>query len=301
MQPIKGSMIMIRTGRIAALFQILLLMIPLNASGAKVRVTWNPAAVHRGAVVPLRVEFPGDLYRVEAVVGGERFPLIPSPQGGQVALVGIDLDHQGDTLPVLFRLRPYGSREPRDLVAELRIREKEFTSQSLSLPTGMVDLDREKQRRASRDSARTKEALRARAKERYWSAGFARPAEGRVSTFFGTARVLNRVPRSPHRGVDIAAPRGSPVKSANSGVVTLVGDLFLSGRTVVVDHGWGVSTLYAHLDTITVREGQFVRRGELLGTVGSTGRATGPHLHFGAFIRGANVDPLQLIRATAGF
>ena len=126
------------------------------------------------------------------------------------------------------------------------------------------------------------------------------PVSGPISTSFGTRRVLNGQPRSSHSGVDIAVERGTPVNASNAGKVLLADRFFLSGETVVVDHGWGVSTLYAHLDTITVSEGQSVKRGQAVGTVGSTGRATGPHLHFGVFIRGVKVDPLQLIEATRG-
>ena len=96
------------------------------------------------------------------------------------------------------------------------------------------------------------------------------------------------------------SPKGAPVKSANDGLVLLADDFYLSGKTVVVDHGWGVSTIYAHLDRTDVREGQEIKRGQIPGTVGTTGRATGPHLHFGAFIRGAKVDPLKLVEATKG-
>ena len=127
------------------------------------------------------------------------------------------------------------------------------------------------------------------------------PVKGRITTEFGVRRVLNGKQRSPHSGVDIAAKVGTPVKASNGGKVLLAGSLYLSGNTVVVDHGWGMITLYAHLDRIAATKGQLVERGDTVGTVGMTGRATGPHLHFGAFIRGVKVDPLQLIEATQGF
>ena len=127
------------------------------------------------------------------------------------------------------------------------------------------------------------------------------PLQGRITTVFGTGRVLNGKPRSSHSGVDISGEKGKPVKGSNSGRVLLADDFYLSGKTIVVDHGWGVSTIYAHLDRIDVKEGQDVNRGQVLGTVGTTGRSTGPHLHFGALIRGSKVDPLQLIEVTRAF
>ena len=99
----------------------------------------------------------------------------------------------------------------------------------------------------------------------------------------------------PHAGVDFVADRGTAVVAANSGRIALVGDYFFPGRLVIVDHGLGLYTLYFHLDTVAVTEGDRVDRGQTLGTVGATGRATGPHLHFGAQVSGARVDPAALL------
>ncbi len=186
------------------------------------------------------------------------------------------------------------------LRADLKLTRMDFGEQSLSLPTGMVDLSVNNLKRVENDSESLRTALGERFPERYWKWSFVLPVEGRTSTTFGVRRILNGQSRSPHSGVDIAAPKGTPVGAANSGVVSMVGSLYLTGWTVVVDHGWGVSTIYAHLDSASVREGQLLKRGETLGRVGSTGRVTGPHLHFGAFIRGTKVDPFQLIQSTAG-
>jgi murein DD-endopeptidase MepM/ murein hydrolase activator NlpD len=98
----------------------------------------------------------------------------------------------------------------------------------------------------------------------------------------------------PHSGIDFAAERGAPVVAVNRGRVALVADFFFAGRLVILDHGLGLYTLYYHLDRADVAEGALVARGEVLGAVGSTGRATGPHLHFGALVREARVDPSAL-------
>jgi murein DD-endopeptidase MepM/ murein hydrolase activator NlpD len=107
--------------------------------------------------------------------------------------------------------------------------------------------------------------------------------------------VINDQPRMPHGGSDYAAPRGTPVVAANDGRVALTGDFFFPGRLVVLDHGVGVYTLYFHLDQVTVGPAARVGRGQPIGTVGATGRATGPHLHFGAHVNGARVDPDVLL------
>jgi murein DD-endopeptidase MepM/ murein hydrolase activator NlpD len=109
--------------------------------------------------------------------------------------------------------------------------------------------------------------------------GFRWPMTGRISGRYGNQRILNGKPRRPHLGIDIAAPQGSPVAASADGVVSLAEtDLFYTGGTIVLDHGHGVTTIYSHLASIGVSEGQMVRVGEEIGTVGFTGRSTGPHL-----------------------
>jgi murein DD-endopeptidase MepM/ murein hydrolase activator NlpD len=162
----------------------------------------------------------------------------------------------------------------------------------------MVDFSQKRLQQVRQDNETLSDVLNNRVRQRLWIEGFLMPVHGRITTRFGTRRILNGKKRSPHNGVDIAGPKGTPVKASNSGRVVLAGSFYLSGQTVVVDHGWGVSTIYAHLDSMAVSAGDEVDRGQPLGTVGSTGRATGPHLHFGALIRGVKVDPLQLIEVT---
>ena len=121
---------------------------------------------------------------------------------------------------------------------------------------------------------------------------FMRPiAGGRDSGRFGLKRILNKQKRNPHSGMDIAAPRGRSVKATESATVLYVGDLFFTGKVVYLDHGNGVLSLYAHLSKINVKKGQKVKRGAIIGKVGSTGRATGPHLHWSVYLNGNTVDP----------
>lgn len=122
------------------------------------------------------------------------------------------------------------------------------------------------------------------------------PVSGRISGVFGSQRILNGEPRAPHRGVDIAAPAGASVGAAASGVVSLAeSDMYFTGGTVMLDHGYGVHSIYAHLDEVRVTVGQRLRQGQVLGTVGATGRASGPHLHWGVYWFDHAVDPALLV------
>ncbi|MCY3927496.1 MAG: M23 family metallopeptidase [Acidobacteria bacterium] len=117
------------------------------------------------------------------------------------------------------------------------------------------------------------------------------PAGGR----FGAKRIINGEPRSPHTGADYAVPRGTPVLAVGDAVVALTGEFFFSGNAVFLDHGNGLISMYFHLHEVFVKQGEEVTRGSRLGSVGSTGRSTGPHLHFGIRWQGARVDPALLL------
>ncbi len=130
----------------------------------------------------------------------------------------------------------------------------------------------------------------------FWQQGFIMPVEGRISGNFGGQRIMNGVKKNPHAGMDIAAKAGTPVKASAGGVVTLAQpNLFYSGNVVIIDHGYGLHTIYAHLQEIKVKRGQTVKQGDIIGLVGQTGRATGPHLHWGASVNGTKFNPPSLL------
>ena len=131
-----------------------------------------------------------------------------------------------------------------------------------------------------------------------WRSGFIMPVEGRISGEFGGQRIMNNVPKNPHQGMDIAAKEGTEVKASADGEVVLAyPDLFYSGNVVVIDHGFGLQTIYAHLKEIKSQRGDKVKQGDIIGLVGKTGRATGPHLHWGASLRGVRFNPQSLLDA----
>ena len=126
----------------------------------------------------------------------------------------------------------------------------------------------------------------------FFEAGFIRPAEGRVSGVFGSQRILNGSPRAPHAGLDIAGPQGTPIRAAADGVVSLADPgMTLTGQTVFINHGYGLQSVYIHMSVIHVENEQHVKQGDVIGKIGMTGRATGPHLHFGMTWFDTRLDP----------
>lgn len=129
-----------------------------------------------------------------------------------------------------------------------------------------------------------------------WKKGFILPLKGQISGHFGNQRIFNNIPKSPHSGTDIAAPQDTEIKAAGNGKVLLSGgDYFYSGNMVIVDHGQGLQTIYAHLSRALVKVGDIVKKGDIIGLVGKTGRATGPHLHWGASVNNVRFRPHSLL------
>ena len=131
----------------------------------------------------------------------------------------------------------------------------------------------------------------------YFRAGFMQPAVGPVSGVFGSQRILNGRKRRPHYGLDLAAPEGSPIRAASDGIIIFTHDgMFFNGKTIIIDHGLGLRSTYIHMNSIGVKIGSKVKKGQIVGTVGKTGRATGPHLHWGLHLNQIPLDPKLLLK-----
>ena len=281
--------------RAAWIFALLALLVsgPAAATG-RLAVTWHPARPRVGDVAWIHLRGASDAAVVEGSVGNRPLAFFPYG-GGHAALVGVDLDTKPGAQPWRLAILEPGL-EPQAISGKVVIASRAFPVQRLTLPPTMVDLDPETERRAVAESERLQMLYRTVSPERLWRGPFTRPVGSTERpSGFGARRVINGQPRAAHGGVDYSVPRGTPVVAANAGRVALDADYFFPGRLVAVDHGLGLYTLYFHLDTIAVTEGDRVDRGQPLGTVGATGRATGPHLHFGAQIGSARVDPAVLL------
>jgi len=181
---------------------------------------------------------------------------------------------------------------------EFEVVGKEYPEQRLTIANRrQVNPLPEDLERIERESKRSRAAYARRTPMRPNLLPFEQPVQGIYSSPFGLRRFLNDQPRSPHSGLDIAADTGTPVAAPAPGTVALTGDFFFSGNIVLLDHGGGLVTMYGHLDRIDVEEGEAVDRGDIIGTVGATGRVTGPHLHWTVSIQGNRVDPVVVMQA----
>jgi len=230
---------------------------------------------------------------------GESLGFFPLANGEWGALLGVDLRLSPGTYRLEVRLQPKGET-PVLWTESVQVVAKDYGLESLQLPERMVTLDAKSLKRVKEEEARFNAVWGRQSPECYWREPFLRPVPGALLSTFGRNRVINGAQRSPHTGLDLRAAVGEPVLASNSGRVALVGDFFFNGRAVVIDHGFGLYTMYFHLSEVKVKEGERVERGAVIGLAGATGRASGPHLHWGVRLAGARVDPLALLKATGG-
>jgi murein DD-endopeptidase MepM/ murein hydrolase activator NlpD len=179
---------------------------------------------------------------------------------------------------------------------EIDVARKAYASQHLKVPPDQVDLSAEHLARYERERAHLSDVLRTFTDSPPATLAMLQPAPGQRSSSFGLRRYFNGRARSPHNGMDIATPAGTPVIAANAGRVIDSGEYFFPGRTVVLDHGQGFLSLYAHLEAIDTTVAQPVSAGSVIGRVGATGRSTGAHLHFSVYLNAVAVDPALFLQ-----
>lgn len=237
------------------------------------------------------------------VVGKLRDRTIPffrmGPGARYGGLIGIDLA-DGPTQEEVLVWVQESSRSRVVQRYRLQVQRAQFGVQELTLPRESVDLDQETLERVEAEQKQIVEKLSGVSEKKLWRGQFVIPVEGKLARTFGLRRVINGQARNPHSGEDIYAPEGTPIAASNDGTVKLTGDFFFSGKSIVLDHGLGLYTMYFHLSEVSVREGERVSKGQTIGRVGATGRATGPHLHWGMRLNGARVNPLSLMKLPLG-
>lgn len=249
----------------------------------------------QGEVVFFTLAAHPDTVSVNGIYLKRTVPFFPTQIPNEFgALIGIDLADPASRAELVATLtRASGASEKRRY--PIVIVPVKFSTEKLEVPQNFVDLDEETARRVEQEQEKILSSLRTMTGERLWRGPFLLPVEGKVKGSFGLRRIMNGQPRSPHSGEDISAPAGTPVRATNEGIVALVGDYFFSGKSIVVDHGLGLFTMYFHLDEIAVAEGDKIQKGQVIGKVGATGRATGPHLHWGLRINGARINPMSIL------
>ncbi len=247
----------------------------------------------QGEVVLVTIPVKDRPDRVKGQFLQRTLTFFPIREHTYAGLLGLDMQDRPGRYELTIDV-VYPQRTERRSLTVLVMKE-EYPEQRLTLPSKMVDLDKKTLARVETESKAVHEAFAGFVPHPLWKGRFVEPVRGKISGRFGSRRIINGQPRKPHSGEDIAAPKGTPVVAMNDGMVRLTADHFFSGKGVIVDHGLGLFSMYFHLSSVDVEHGQVVKKGQVIGKVGSTGRATGPHLHWGVRLNGSRVDPYSLL------
>ncbi len=287
--------------------RFLIISVVLLASVFPVELFPNTVPAHPGAdgqfsgkqgqVVVIKVPDVKDATAVKGRFLGRTVTLFPDPASqdgaGYIGLLGIDLQDEpgGHELVIDAQL----GEQTRHFSYQVFVVKEKFPVEHLKLPKDKVDLDPKATARWKAEQEQVRMALAEESAMRMWQSGFIEPVHGKRTGMFGSVRVMNGQARNPHNGEDIGAPLGTDVLASNDGVVRLIVDHIFSGRGIFVDHGLGLYSMYFHLSDVLVTAGDLVKAGQIIGKVGATGRATGPHLHWGMKVNGARVNPYTLL------
>jgi murein DD-endopeptidase MepM/ murein hydrolase activator NlpD len=228
-------------------------------------------------------------------VDKKRYKIFDNPLNGEkfYALIPISYEEKPSDKKVEVFYKEAGKEKSKNI--SLSINDAKYEKETLSVDSSKVTLSEEDQQRASKEYAEAMEIYNTATHKSYMTSDFIVPMDSKITSDFGKARVYNNTLKSYHGGTDFRALVGTPFLASNDGKVVLVQDRFYSGGSVIIDHGHGIYSCYFHMSKFGVKEGEDVKRGDVIGLSGDTGRVSGPHLHFGIRIGGEQVDPLHFI------
>ncbi len=300
-----ADLLRVRTA-LLSVFLVVCLQVSFSASPAAgeagqtspgFEVTHHARALQPGEVVLVSITSAKPLLNVSGVVFARTFPFFATsnPRVWR-GLIGIDLETKAGRYAVELR-GTCNDGEAVHAVHSLEISGKRFPTRRLTVDEKYVTPPKELEERIRLEAKRVERIFGVVTPQKMWSGSFAAPVPGPANENFGKRSILNGKPRSPHTGVDFTADAGTPIAAPNSGKVVLADDLYFSGNTIIIDHGLGLYSFFAHLSRFSVREGDLVKAGQIIGRVGSTGRSTGPHLHWTVRLEETRVDPLSLMAA----
>ena len=276
-----------------AIFLALALLSP--RASAEPALTVRSRAVARGEILLVVVEGAAAKKPPTSEFQGRALEFFPAASTGTwLAFIGLDLDVSTGPATLRATLRDASGRAVRK-VETLDVSAGSFPIEELKVAQKFVTPAKNDAERAEGEAVKVHELYAHGEEKRLFEGRFDPPIPGAATARFGERRVFNGQPRSPHSGMDLKAKKGTPVRAPAAGKVALAGPLYFSGNTIILDHGLGITTLYAHLSRMLVKRGDMVKKGQLIGKVGATGRVTGPHLHWALKFRGARVDPYSLV------
>ncbi len=274
---------------------------PLEFQGERFSI---PTRVPDAAIVPIRFKFdparetPRDC---SAKSGGKSFLFTPVGPGVWEALGVVAYTQKTPqvfdlecTVEFIGQVDPAKSKKVESARYTVQVEPRDYPKEALRVDPSKVNPSPKDLKRIQREVKVVGAIYRTLTPQRFWAGAWSKPVLGPQTSRYGNQRTFNGELRSSHQGIDFRAPTGTEILAPAIGKVALVKDLFFSGKTVILDHGFGLFTIYAHLSAFRVSQGEIVKPGRVLGLSGATGRAAGPHLHLGAVLQGVKFNPEDL-------
>ena len=257
--------------------------------------------IHQGDVALIKITPTSNIKSASFIFNQHESSFFKNPGSNNLcAFLAIDLaENPGKRKLPLNIIKNDGSEITKSV--NFKVIKKNFKTQKLTLPESKVTLSKKNLKRYKLERSALKAAFNKYVPSRLWNKNFTKPVSGKINTPFGVKRIINNKPKNPHSGIDMKASEGTPVTASNSGIVVLECNHFFTGNSVYINHGTGITSMYFHLSRICVKQGQQLSRGEVIGYVGSTGRSTGPHLHWGIRINNQRIDPVSLLEISKTF
>jgi murein DD-endopeptidase MepM/ murein hydrolase activator NlpD len=268
---------------------LLFILPPINAEAKSPRIEIAPKIIRQGDAFIIRVTGTKKSDMPSAAVAKNAIHFSMCGEGCFIGIGGISLEARTGSYPVTIKAG--GKRKN----LRITVKKAAFPQITMTLPEEKVILSPDMLEVVKEENKRLK-SLFLLISDRLWEGGFLSPVENTISTYFGTKRIMNKTWTSIHRGIDIKGLEGDEVRASNNGRVVLAQELFFGGNTIILDHGQGIHTVYMHLSQFHVDCGDSVSKGDVIGLIGSTGRSTGPHLHFGVKISNISVNPLSVLK-----
>ena len=263
------------------LFSFITLLFPLTAEAVNYTAT-------QGDVLTIHKSIPEGPVSLE--FKGKQWPSMRDESGKVWAWIGVDMKTRAGSYPIKWKVGEWKSED------RLRVTRGEFRISRITVEKKMAVFGKEELKRIRADQKKLKNSYVAKVDASPFIHITRMPTEGIESTPFGAQRYVNGEPRSPHSGIDIAAPEGTSVITPIAGKVLVVADMYLNGNTVAIGHGHGLVSVFSHLKSASVKKGEWIDAGQQIGEVGMSGRATGPHLHWGLRFQQARINPYSIMR-----
>jgi murein DD-endopeptidase MepM/ murein hydrolase activator NlpD len=255
-------------------------------------ISVSPTKIYQGDIFELFIKSKSDIENITLDYIEKNIPCFKIDNDFS-CLIGVDLETKPDNYKIKLN---FDLKSGVKLIEEIKIkiRKKNFKVSIFTVPKEKDTFTPELLAQIKKEEKEILDIFKNINSQKYWDKPFVKPVTTIVKANFGDKRIINNEPRNPHSGIDFKGDIGMPVKAVNNGNVKLIGNYFFSGNTIIIDHGLGLYSMYFHLNKFNSNLGDIIKKGDIIGYVGATGRATGPHLHFGLRLNNSRVDPLKI-------